>query len=85
VGDLSTLIPDFERSLKAGNKSAQTVRIYGNSVRSLADFLNAQGMPTAAEQVGREHIEAFTADQLARSSRPPHPCATEPSRRCGGG
>lgn len=66
VGDLATLIPDFERSLKAGNKSAQTVRIYGNSARSLVDFLKAHGMPTAAEQVGREHLESFTADQLDR-------------------
>lgn len=66
VGDLSTLIADFERSLRAKNRAPRTVEIYGDSARMLVTYLQAQGMPTAAERVGREHIEAFTADQLAR-------------------
>ncbi len=66
LGDLSTLVGDFERSLRAANKSDRTVEIYGGAARRLIAFLRDQGMPTAAEKVGREHLEAFTADQLAR-------------------
>jgi site-specific recombinase XerD len=66
IGDLSNLIGDFERSLAAANKSPRTIQIYGDSARRLVAFLRSQGMPTAAERIGREHLEAFTADQLAR-------------------
>jgi site-specific recombinase XerD len=66
VGDLATLVGDFERSLLAANKAPRTVKIYGDSARWLVTFLSAQGMPTAAEKIRREHLEAFTADQLAR-------------------
>ncbi len=66
VGDLSTLVGDFERSLRASNKSDRTVEIYAGAAGRLIGFLRDKGMPTAAEKVGREHLEAFTADQLAR-------------------
>ncbi len=66
LGDLSGLISDFERSLKASNKTDRTVKIYGDSARWLLQFLQAQGMPTVVERIGREHLEAFTADQLVR-------------------
>ncbi len=66
VGDLSTLIGDFERSLAAANKTPRTIKIYGDAGRRLDTFLRAQGMPTAVERINREHLEAFTADQLAR-------------------
>jgi site-specific recombinase XerD len=66
AGDLNTLVGDFERSLRAANKTPRTVKIYGDSARWLIAFLESQEMPTAAERVGREHIEAFTADQLTR-------------------
>ena len=66
VGDLSTLVGDFERSLRAGNKSPQTIAVYGGTARRLVAFLAAAGMPTEAVRVNREHLEAFTADQLAR-------------------
>lgn len=66
VGDLSSLVGDFERSLRARNRAPRTVAIYGNAARTLVAWLQAQGMPTAAEKVGREHLEAFVADQLSR-------------------
>lgn len=66
AGDLTTLVGDFERSLRAANKAPRTIKIYGDSARWLIAFLHEQGMPTAAEEVRREHIEAFTADQLTR-------------------
>ncbi len=31
VGDLATLVPSFERSLRAANKSPKTVKGYGGS------------------------------------------------------
>jgi len=57
VGDLRNLIPDFERSLRASNKAAKTVKIYGEAARGLVKFLVANGMPTEAAKVRREHIE----------------------------
>jgi site-specific recombinase XerD len=66
VGDLSTLVGDFERSLAAKNKTPRTIEIYGGSARRLLAFLSSNGMPTAVEKINREHIEAFTADQLER-------------------
>ena len=65
-GDLSGLVSDFERSLAARNRTPRTIEIYGSAARRLIDFLRSSGMPTAVEKVNREHIEAFTADQLQR-------------------
>ena len=66
VGDLATLIPSFERSLRAANKSPKTVKGYADAARQLAKFLRDQGMPTAAPKVRREHIEAFMEELLAK-------------------
>lgn len=66
VGDLRLLIPDFERSLRAGNKSPKTVKIYREAARGLVDFMLANGMPTDAAKVKREHVETYIEDQIAR-------------------
>ncbi len=66
VSDLSALIPSFERSLRAGNRSPRTIRSYVESARLLGDLLHEHGMPTATGSVRREHVEAFIADQLTR-------------------
>ncbi|HEX2041398.1 MAG TPA: tyrosine-type recombinase/integrase [Acidimicrobiales bacterium] len=66
VGQLADLIPSFERSLRARNRSPRTIRSYVESARLLAAFLAEQGMPTTVEGVRREHVEAFIEDQLAR-------------------
>jgi hypothetical protein len=66
VGDLATLVGDFERSLLAAKKAPRTVKICGDSARWPIRLLQDQGMATAAEKVGREHLEAFAADQLTR-------------------
>jgi site-specific recombinase XerD len=66
VGDLRNLIPDFERSLRAGNKSPKTVKIYGEAARGLVGFLVAQGMPTDAAKIHREHVESYIEDQISR-------------------
>ncbi len=66
VGDLATLLPSFERSLRAANKSHKTVKAYGEAARQLVAFLRDRGMPTAAAKVRREHIEAFMEELLAK-------------------
>ena len=66
VGDLRAVVPDFERSLRAANKSAKTVEVYGDAARGLIRFLFERGMPLEAGKVRREHIEAYLEDQVAR-------------------
>src|SRR4051812_25644136 len=66
VGELASLIPSFERSLRAQRKSPKTIKAYGEAARQLAVFLHANGMPTAAANVKREHVESFIEDQLAK-------------------
>jgi site-specific recombinase XerD len=64
VGDLTTLIPSFERSLRARNRSPKTIRSYLDVSRMFVTFLQKRGMPTVAEQLTREHVEAYIDDQL---------------------
>lgn len=63
---LDDLIPDWARSLRARNKSAKTIRGYSQTADIFLAFLREKGMPTSVDKVGREHIEAFIEDQLAR-------------------
>lgn len=66
VGDLPVNVASFIRHLRAENVSPNTVLTYSLSVEQLTAFLLANGMPTTVAGVGREHIEAFIADLLAR-------------------
>jgi site-specific recombinase XerD len=66
VGDLTTLLPSFERSLRAQSKSPKTIETYGEASRQLIAFLVERGMPTEATSVHREHIEAFIEHLLER-------------------
>lgn len=70
VGDptVSDLAIDFDLSLAAQNKSAATRKTYGAAVSQFAAFLAERGMPTAAVNIRREHVEAFIADLLQRRS-----------------
>jgi site-specific recombinase XerD len=68
VGDMTTLIPSFERSLRARNRSPKTIRSYIDVSRMFVTFLQNSGMPTVAEQLTREHVEAYIDDQLQRWS-----------------
>jgi site-specific recombinase XerD len=65
VSDLRALIPDFERSLRAANKSPKTIQIYREAANRLVEFLLATGMPTNAPDIGREHVEAYLEEHLA--------------------
>ncbi|MCA1683948.1 MAG: tyrosine-type recombinase/integrase [Actinobacteria bacterium] len=66
MGTLASLVPSWERSLRARNRSPKTIKGYVESANLLVAFLADRGMPTAADAVRREHVEAFVADQLVR-------------------
>ena len=68
-GGLSSLIPSWERSLRARNRAAKTIRSYGDTARLFEGFLLREGLPTVVADVGREHVESFIEAQL-REFRP---------------
>lgn len=63
---LRVLIPSWERSLRAGNKSARTVRTYVDAASFFDDFTTAHYGDLAVDRLKREHVEVFIADQLER-------------------
>lgn len=65
---VAELAVDFDLALAAQNKSPSTRKVYRSAVTQFAGFLEDRGMPTAAANVRREHVEAFIADLLARRS-----------------
>jgi site-specific recombinase XerD len=69
VGDLATLIPSFERSLRASNKSPKTISTYGEAANQLLAFLRESGMPTQVAKIGREHVESFV-ERLVETKSP---------------
>lgn len=68
IDDLATLLPDWQRHLRAKNRSAGTIGSYLRCGENLRAFLVAAGMPTLVGSIKREHIEAFLADMLERLS-----------------
>jgi site-specific recombinase XerD len=66
VGDLSSLISSWERSLRAANRAPKTLKTYLEAARQLAAFLDDRGMPTEVMSIRREHIETFVEDQVMR-------------------
>lgn len=65
-GTLEVLIPSWERSLRAGNKSPKTVRSYGDSARLLESFARDKFGITDVSRITRETVECFVEDQLNR-------------------
>jgi site-specific recombinase XerD len=68
AGDLATLLTDWSRHLRARNLSPRTIASYTATGEEFRAWLTAQGMPTAAAAITREHIEAWLADLHARLS-----------------
>lgn len=64
VGDLANLVPDWVRSLKAENKSSNTIDAYTAAAEQFLDFLRDKGMPTEATRINREHVESFVQHLL---------------------
>lgn len=59
ASDLTVLVPDWLRSLRAENKSPNTLEAYGQAAAQLTEFLQQQGMPTDVTKLTREHVETF--------------------------
>lgn len=78
--NLAPLAASWLRALKSQNKSDNTVRIYGNAVNSFGRFLadpesgyrpaDDDGRPAPADldEIHREHVEAYIAATIARTS-----------------
>ncbi len=66
IDDLETLLPSWQRHLRAANLSPRTITAYLSTGTSLVRFLRAAGMPTAASGTLREHLETFIEAQLVR-------------------
>src|SRR5207249_4239124 len=66
TGDLRALANEFASDLRLENKSPNTVSTYLQALDLLDRFLAAQDMPRSVTAIRREHVDAFTRDQLAR-------------------
>jgi site-specific recombinase XerD len=64
----------FQLALRAEGKSPHTVDSYSTSVEQLAAFLRQQGFVGGPREVGRDDVNAFTAD--LREKRTPASVAT---------
>ena len=69
VGDIRVLAESWRISLQARNLSPKTLGTYTESMQSFTAFVTANGMPTQASSVSREHVDAWLAD-LASKWRP---------------
>ncbi len=65
---LASLVPSFQRHLRAANKSPATITSYTYAAEGLATFLADRGMPTDPLNIKREHIESYIEDLLAHRS-----------------
>jgi site-specific recombinase XerD len=68
VSDIETLVPSWQLSLQAENKSPATLTSYGYATTQFAAFLHDRGMPTDVGAIAREHVEAFLVDVKERRS-----------------
>lgn len=66
ASELVDLVVSWRRHMVAQRMSPATLSTYATSVRQLAGFLEANGMPTAPAAITREHVEAFVTDLLTR-------------------
>jgi len=64
--DIDSFAQSYRRTLLAENKTAKTIKTYGEALNLFNRFLRAKGMPMDVANIRREHVEAFIADLLAR-------------------
>jgi len=65
--DLGALLPSWELALRSENKSASTVKIYGDGVRGYLRWCDARGRPAILD---RDLVKAFVADLLGAGAEP---------------
>jgi site-specific recombinase XerD len=68
LADIDQLAPSWKLSLTAERKSPATITSYTYATTQLSAFLRANGMPTDAGAIAREHIESFLVDVIERRS-----------------
>lgn len=68
LGEITVLLPSWRLHLEAANLSPRTIRAYTDDGAMFARFLAEKGMPTAADSISREHVEAFMASELERTA-----------------
>ncbi len=68
--DLAALLPDWRRCLRASNKAPLTIDSYLAAGRGLLTFLHGAGMPTAVENINREHLESYMVGMQGRGLAP---------------
>jgi site-specific recombinase XerD len=69
LDDLRQLLPDWQRHLRAANKAPATIKSYLIVAEEFTDYLVAQGMPTTANAVAREHIEHYLVHLQERPNK----------------
>ncbi|HUR07561.1 MAG TPA: tyrosine-type recombinase/integrase [Nonomuraea sp.] len=65
---LLDMVPSWELSLQAADKSPGTIRSYLDSVRVLARFLSERGLPVEVEAVDAANVRAFLDASTATTS-----------------
>jgi site-specific recombinase XerD len=70
IDDLSTLLPDWKRHLRAVNRAPATIDSYLNVGSAFHAYLVSHGMPVAAGSITREHVEHYIADLGDRLAAP---------------
>lgn len=63
------LLPDFRRHLMATNRAPSTVHRYLTDTEILAGFLDDAGLPTAASEITRAHLEQWLVHMAGKQSR----------------
>lgn len=66
LDDLSELLPDWVRSLRAARKSPKTINIYRNAGLALLDFLRTEQLPTRVTEITRAQLEAYFVELSER-------------------
>src|SRR5688500_12360508 len=73
---LAALLPDWRIHLRAKGLALSTIKSYLKVGQTFLDFLKAQGMPTAASAITRDHIEHYLSemrDRVVGRGRKPEP------------
>jgi site-specific recombinase XerD len=68
LDDLTVLLPDWQRHLRAKRLAPKTITSYLSCGYALARYLAERGMPTSVTAITREHIEHYLADLGDRTS-----------------
>lgn len=66
--DYDILAQTWLASLRAGNKSRHTLKLYATAVEQLRRYLERTGMPLTVGSLTREHLQEFVNDVLSRRS-----------------